>query len=83
MAVKIRLTRMGTSKRPFFRVVAADQARARDGRFIEILGHYNPKNFPESVVLKEDRIKEWISKGAQPTDAVKKLMSSKGLLKQN
>jgi small subunit ribosomal protein S16 len=74
---------MGTTKRPFYRVVAADKARARDGRFIEILGHYNPKNFPESVVLKEDRIKEWISKGAQPTDAVKKLMSSKGLLKQN
>ncbi len=80
MAVKIRLTRMGTTKRPFYRVVAADQARARDGRFIEILGHYNPTNFPESVVLQEDRIKEWISKGAQPTDAVKKLMSAKGIL---
>jgi len=80
VAVKIRLTRMGTTKRPFYRVVAADQARARDGRFIEILGHYNPTNFPESVVLQEDRIKEWISKGAQPTDAVKKLMSAKGIL---
>ena len=80
MAVKLRLTRMGAKKKPHYRVVAAEAAKARDGRFIEILGHYNPRDYPDSIVLKEDRIKDWLEKGAQPSNAVKKLLAVKGLL---
>ena len=67
MAVKIRLTRMGTKKKPFYRIVVADVESPRDGRFIEIVGNYDPKKDPAEVNLKEDRIIDWLSKGAKPT----------------
>lgn len=79
MSVKIRLTRTGAKKTPHYRVVAADSRYPRDGRFLEILGHYNPRDYPGSIVLEEDKIKEWIGKGAQPSLAVKKLMNEKGV----
>ena len=80
MPVVLRLTRMGAKKKPHYRVVAADSRFPRDGRFLEILGHYDPARFPESVVLKEDKVKTWLDKGAQPTLAVKKLIKIKGIL---
>ena len=82
MAVTLRLTRKGAKKKPYYRVVAAEKTKARDGRFIEILGHYNPREYPDSIVLKEDRILDWLGKGAQPSDAVKKLLAQKGLLQK-
>ncbi len=81
MAVKLRLTRKGTTKKPFYRVVAAEESRARDGRVLEILGHYNPSDYPDSVTLKDEKIRKWLEKGAQPTQAVKKLLSLKGIAK--
>ena len=83
MAVRIRLSRGGSKKRPFYRIVAADQRAPRDGRFIERLGTYNPllpKDHAERVVLVEDRIKHWLSVGSQPTERVAKILSEKGLL---
>jgi small subunit ribosomal protein S16 len=82
VSVKLRLTRMGSVKNPYYRVVAAESARARDGKFIEIVGNYDPRRFPESVVLREDRVMHWIGKGATPSPAVRKLMAVKGLLKK-
>jgi small subunit ribosomal protein S16 len=79
VAVTLRLTRMGAIKRPYYRVVAADKSRARDGKFLEILGHYNPADYPNSVTLNEEKIRVWLDKGAQPSAAVKKLLSLKGL----
>lgn len=78
MAVSIRLTRGGSKKKAFYRVVVADSRRKRDGRFIEIVGHFNPKNRPESITLDMDRIKEWAQKGGQLSPAVKKLLKEKG-----
>ncbi|MCX8069335.1 MAG: 30S ribosomal protein S16 [Thermodesulfovibrionales bacterium] len=75
--VKLRLTRMGSHKKPFYRIVAADSRARRDGPFIEIVGTYNPLKEPSEVVLKNDRIEYWISKGAKPTDTVKKLIEKK------
>lgn len=72
--VKIRLTRMGTHKRPFYRIVAADARARRDGPFIEILGTYNPLSNPSEVRLNVDKVKGWIQRGAQPTKIVKKLL---------
>jgi len=82
VSLKLRLTRMGSTKNPHYRVVVAESSRARDGRFVEIVGHYNPRVYPESVALKEDRVRYWIGRGAQPSPAVKKLMALKGLLKK-
>ncbi len=78
MAVSIRLTRGGSKKKAFFRVVVADSRSKRDGRFLEIVGHFNPKTRPESISLDMDRINEWTKKGGQLTPAVKKLMKEKG-----
>lgn len=72
--VKLRLTRMGSHKRPFYRIIAADSRARRDGPFIEIIGTYDPLKEPKEVKIKEDRVKYWIEKGAQPTDTVKKLL---------
>ncbi|MCX8026798.1 MAG: 30S ribosomal protein S16 [Thermodesulfovibrionales bacterium] len=72
--VKLRLTRMGSHKRPFYRIIAADSRARRDGPFIEIIGTYDPLKEPKEVKVKEDRVKYWIEKGAQPTDTVKKLL---------
>ena len=73
--VRLRLTRMGAKKRPFYRVVAADQRAPRDGRFIEQLGYYDPMKTPKDINLKLERIDYWLSKGAQPTDTVKGLIA--------
>lgn len=74
MAVRIRLTRVGATKRPSYRVVAIERRRARDGRALEILGFYDPLTDPATVNLETDRIKAWIGKGAQPSETVVKLM---------
>lgn len=73
--VRIRLTRKGAAKRPFYRIVAADSRRSRDGKFLEILGHYDPVKRPHELKVDEEKVKRWISKGAQPSDTVKKLMA--------
>ncbi|RPH84078.1 MAG: 30S ribosomal protein S16 [Candidatus Rokuibacteriota bacterium] len=75
MAVTIRLRREGSSKRPRYRVVVADSRAPRDGRFIEIIGHYNPVTQPPTVKIDRDRASAWISKGAQPSNTVKKLIA--------
>ena len=74
MAVRIRLTRVGATKRPAYRVIAIDKRRSRDGRALEILGFYDPLTEPATVHLETERIKAWIGKGAQPSDTVTKLM---------
>ncbi|MGN1113151.1 MAG: 30S ribosomal protein S16, partial [Acutalibacteraceae bacterium] len=74
MAVKIRLRRMGAKKAPFYRIVVADSRYPRDGRFIEEVGYYNPVKEPIELKIDGDKVKEWIAKGAQPTDTVKALL---------
>ena len=76
MAVRLRLTRVGGRKDPVWRVVVADQRSPRDGRVIETVGQYNAQTEPSTIVLKEDRIEEWLSKGAQPTAQVKRLLQA-------
>lgn len=78
MAMKIRLTRMGSKKRPFYRIVAMDSATRRDGRALEYLGHYNPMVEPAEVVVDADKLKYWVERGAQPTDTVKALLRKTG-----
>jgi len=78
MAVKIRLTRHGAKKRPFYRIVAADSEAPRDGKFLENLGTYNPLLDPEEVTVKTERIKHWMEKGATPTATVKTILKKKG-----
>ena len=80
MAVRLRLTRVGGKKDPVWRVVAADQRSPRDGRVIEIVGQYNPQTTPSTIVLNEERIREWLSKGAQPTGTVRKLLRTQGIV---
>ena len=79
MAVRIRLTRVGSKKNPIYRVVVADGRSPRDGRFIEIVGRYNPQTDPSTIELDEDRIKDWLSKGAQPSSTVQRLLKAKGV----
>ena len=79
MAVKLRLTRVGSKKNPIYRVVAADTRSPRDGKFIEIVGRYNPQTEPSTIELDEDKVKDWLGKGAQPSDSVAKLLKIKGL----
>ncbi len=74
MAVKIRLRRIGAKKAPFYRVVVADSRYPRDGRFIEEIGTYDPTQEPSAVNINVEKAKEWIAKGAQPTDTVKRLL---------
>lgn len=78
--VRIRLRRIGLKKQPSYRIIAADSEAPRDGRFLEILGFYNPRTQPFTFEVKEDRIFDWMSKGAQPTESVEKLFKSVGLL---
>ena len=80
MAVKIRLNRMGAKKNPFYRVVVADSRAPRDGRFIEILGNYDPSKQPAEINLDEEKVLEWLGKGAQPTDTAKNILSKKGIM---
>ncbi len=77
--VKIRLTRMGAVKKPFYRIVVTDSRSPRDGKYVENLGTYDPRTDPSTVVLNEDKALEWLRKGAQPTDAVRKLLKIKGV----
>ena len=83
MSIKIRLARGGSKKRPFYSIVAADSRSARDGRFIEKLGTYNPllpKDHEKRIVMDVEKIKEWISKGAQPTDRISRFLEAAGEL---
>ena len=80
MAVKIRLTRMGAKKNPFYRIVVADSRSPRDGRFIEILGNYDSTKEPAVINVDEEKAIDWMSKGAQPTDTVRSLFSKKGIM---
>src|SRR5918992_4425424 len=79
LAVRIRLTRVGSKKNPIYRVVVADSRSPRDGRFIEIVGRYNPQTDPSTIDFDEDRVKDWLSKGVQPTDTVARLLKAKNL----
>ena len=78
--VRIRLRRIGLKGQPSYRIVAADKESPRDGRFLEILGFYNPRTEPSTITLKEDRIYHWMSNGAQPSESVTQLFNSAGLM---
>jgi small subunit ribosomal protein S16 len=78
--VKIRLRRVGAKKQPSYRVVVADSRSPRDGRFIEVIGFYDPRTDPETVTIQEDRALHWLSAGAQPTEAVDRLLKNQGTL---
>ena len=82
MAVKLRLKRMGSKKRPFYRVVAADSRSPRDGRFIEEVGYYNPITSPADVKIDEEKALKWLKDGAIPTDTVRDLFSKQGIMKK-
>ena len=79
MAVKMRLTRVGSKKNPIYRVVVADSRSPRDGKFIEIVGRYNPQTEPSLIELDEDKVRDWLGKGAQPSGAVQKLLKAKNI----
>lgn len=80
MAVKLRLKRMGSKQKPFYRIVAADSRFPRDGRFIEIVGTYNPIKKPAEVKVDEKLALKWLSNGAQPTDTVRSILSKEGIM---
>lgn len=77
--VKLRLRRVGAKKQPSYRIVVAESTAPRDGRFIEIVGHYNPRTEPETVVVNNERAAYWVSHGAQPTPAVERLLKKQGV----
>jgi small subunit ribosomal protein S16 len=79
MSVRLRLTRIGGRKDPVWRIVATDQRSPRDGRVIEILGHYNAQTEPSTIKVDEDKVRGWLARGAQPTDQVKKLLRTQGI----
>ena len=80
MAVRIRLTRKGAKKRPFYRIVVANSEAPRDGKFLEIIGTYNPLTDPAEIQIDPERLRVWLDRGAQPTDTVRSLIKQKGLL---
>jgi small subunit ribosomal protein S16 len=80
MAVRIRLTRVGATKQPSYRVVVADGRSARDGRALETIGHYNPRTDPIELVIDEEKAKAWLAKGAQPSDTVARLFRRAGVV---
>ena len=80
MAVKIRLKRMGSNKKPFYRIVVADSRAPRDGRFIEEIGYYNPVSEPKQIKINDEKAKKWLGVGAQPTETVKKLLQSQEII---
>lgn len=82
MAVKIRLTRRGSKKRPFYRMVAADSEAPRDGKFLEIIGTYNPLKEPAEVIVNREKLIKWIKRGAQATSTVKSLLRKNGIWKE-
>ncbi len=79
MSVRIRLARVGSKKNPIYRVVVADQRSPRDGKFIEIVGRYNPQTDPSTIEFDEAKVTEWLGKGAQPSDAVSRLLKVKNI----
>jgi small subunit ribosomal protein S16 len=79
MAVRLRLTRIGGKKDPVWRIVATDQRSPRDGRVIEILGHYNAQTDPSTIKVDEEKVRGWLERGAQPTDTVRKLLRTQGI----
>jgi len=79
VAVKLRLTRIGSKKNPIYRVVAADSRSPRDGKFIEIVGRYDPQTDPSTIELNEEKVKAWLDKGAQPTEPVRRLLKVKNI----
>ena len=79
LAAKIRLTRVGSKKNPIYRVVVADSRSPRDGRFIEIIGRYNPQTDPSTIELDEAKVKEWLAKGARPSEPVARLIKVAGI----
>lgn len=81
MAVTIRLTRMGAKKKPFYRLIATDKESPRDGRFLEILGHYNPMKEPAEITIDKEKVTQWLEKGAIPSESAKSLLKKEGLLK--
>ena len=83
MSVKIRLARHGAKKRPFYRIVVADNESPRDGRYLENVGTYNPLNEPVEVSVKEERIRYWMDQGAIPSDTVKSLLKKEGFFAMN
>ena len=80
--VKLRLTRMGSTKAPFYRIVAMDSRKARDGKYIDQIGFYNPVSEPKQIVIDADKAKEWLANGAQPTDTVMGLLVSQGIVEK-
>ena len=82
MSVKIRLTRMGAKKEPFYRIVATDSRKARDGQYIEQIGYYNPVKEPTEVKIDAEIAKKWLNNGAQPTDTVRDLFIKNGIIEK-
>ncbi len=82
MAVKMRLTRLGDKKSPIYRIVVVDSRKARDGEYIDKVGHYNPTCDPAELVIDADKAKDWLSKGVQPTDTVKTLLIREGIVEK-
>ena len=80
--VKLRLTRMGAKKAPFYRIVAMDSRKARDGKYIDQIGYYNPVSEPKQIVIDADKAKEWLAKGAQPTETVLSLRIGQGIVEK-
>ena len=83
MAVKMRLTRMGDKKSPVYRIVVVDSRKARDGEYIEKVGHYNPTAQPAQVVIDAEKAKSWLAKGVQPTETVKALLVHEGVIEKS
>ncbi len=82
MAVKIRLTRMGKKKQPTYRIVASDSRRPRDGKYLELIGTYNPLTDPAQVKINEEVALKWLNRGAIPTDTARNLLSQAGIIKK-
>ena len=80
--VRIRLRRQGLKGQPTYRIIAADKESPRDGRFLEILGFYNPRTEPNTISIKEDRVFDWMNKGAQPSDSVSQIFRTVGLMER-
>ncbi|HOB64473.1 MAG: 30S ribosomal protein S16 [Clostridiales bacterium] len=83
MAVKLRLTRMGAKKSPFYRIVAVDSRKARDGQYIEQIGYYNPVKEPAEIKIDEETARKWLARGAQPTDTVRDLLYNAGIIESS
>ncbi len=83
MALRIRLTRKGAKKRPFYRIVVAHSEAPRDGKFLEIIGTYNPLTDPAEIQIDPEKLRVWLDRGAQPSDTVRSLIKQKGLLTES